>query len=436
MKPLCLLLLPVLLVSHVNAAEPTPDGTNAVPVAPILTLDALVAEVLDRNPELAFYRAEVAAAKGEQRTAKSLPNPELATSLGSKRAKDAAGNVLGEGASWSVALQQPFEWPGRLALRKAIASRQVALAELGLENFRAALAARARTLAFSVAVAQQQADAALEVSQRLQALADVVVQRDPAGVTPKLEQRIIEASAIVARKRATDALVAVRGVLNELNLLRGQPLASVIRLADSPLALPPAPDLGELLALARTNNFDLRQRVAELEQQGFRVDLAKNDRYPAVTVGPFLAGERAGDRERTVGVGVSFPLPLWNRNAGGIEVAQARRDQAQTALDVAQREVERKVSESFLHYSARVSELSRTRPDAAQDFRETADLADRHYRLGAVPLTTYIEMQKQYLEALEALLQTKQSALEASAQLHLLTGRSLDAPGVVPPAKD
>lgn len=436
MKPICLSLLSVLLVSNVNAAEPKPGDPSSAAASAPLTLDALVAEVLDKNPELAFYRAEIAAAKGEQRTATVLPNPELATSIGAKRAKDAVGNVLGEGAAWSVALQQPFEWPGRLALRKAIASRQVALAELGLDNFRNALAARARTLTFSVFVAQQQADAAREVSERLQALAEVVVQRDPAGVTPRLEQRIIEASAIVAQKRATDAHVAVRNVLIELNQLRGQPLANPLRIADTPLkfALPPDPEL--LLAAARTNNFELRQRVAELEQQGFRVDLAKNERYPAVTVGPFISGERAGDRERTVGVGVSFPLPLWNRNAGNIEVAQARREQAQTMLNVAQRDVERKVSESYLQYAARIHEITRTRPDAAQDFRETADLADRHYRLGAVPLATYIEMQKQYLEALEALLETKRSALEASEQLHLLTGRSLNSLNEIKPAKD
>lgn len=436
MKPICPFLLSVLLVSNVNAAELKPGGPNAAAASAPLTLDALVAEVLDKNPELAFYRAEIAAAKGEQRTATVLANPELATSIGAKRAKDAAGNVLGEGAAWSVALQQPFEWPGRLALRKAIASRQVALAELGLDNFRNSLASRARTLAFSVFVAQQQADAAREVSERLQALAEVVVQRDPAGVTPRLEQRIIEASALVAQKRATDAHVAVRNVLIELNQLRGQPLASPLRIAEPPLKFAPPPDPELLLAVARTNNFELRQRVAELEQQGFKVDLAKNERYPAVTVGPFISGERAGDRERTVGVGVSFPLPLWNRNVGNIEVAQARREQAQTALNVAQRDVERKVSETYLQYAARIHEITRTRPDAAQDFRETADLADRHYRLGAVPLAIYIEMQKQYLEALEALLDTQRSALEAGEQLHLLTGRSLNALSVVQPARD
>ncbi len=432
MKPIYPLVWSVLLVAKLNAAEPALGSTKAAP----LTLDALVTEVLERNPELAFYRAEIAAAKGEQRAATVLPNPELATSLGSKRAKDAAGNVLGEGAAWSVALQQPFEWPGRLALRKAIASRQVALAELGLENFRAALASRTRTLAFSVFVAQEQTDAAVEVAQRLQALAEVVVQRDPAGVTPRLEQRIIEAHALVARKRAVDAQVAARNVLIELNQLRGQPLGQTVRITEPPRRFTLPPPYEQVLAVARTNNFELRQRVAELEQQGFRVDLAKNERYPAVTVGPFLSGERAGDRERTVGVGVSFPLPLWNRNAGNIEVAQARRDQAQTVLDLAQREVERKVIEAYLQYAARVSEMSHTRPDAAQDFRETADLADRHYRLGAVPLATYIEMQKQYLEALEALLDTKRSALESSEQLHLLTGRSLNSLTEIKSAKD
>ena len=400
------------------------------------TMAALVAEVFDKNPELRFYEAEIAAAKGEQRAAKAVPNPELSVSGGLKRAKDIAGNVLGEGGAWTVALQQPFEWPGRLALRKAIADRQLALAELGLENFRASLAARVRTLAFGVFVAQQQADAANEVAVRLQALAEVVVQRDPAGVTPRLEQRIVEATAITAQKRAADAHVAVRNVLIELNQLRGRPLASPLRITDTPLKFVPPPDPERLLSAARTNNFELRQRVAELEQQGFRVDLAKNERYPAVTFGPFFNSEKSGDSQTIVGFNLSVPLPLWNRNTGSIEAAQARREQAQTALAVAQREVERKVSESFLQYTARVHALTRWRPDAAEDFRETADLADRHYRLGAVPLATYIEMQKQYLEALEALLETRRSALESGEQLHLLTGRSLDAHSAIQPRKD
>ena len=123
-----------------------------------------------------------------------------------------------------------------------------------------------------------------------------------------------------------------------------------------------------------------------------------------------------------ISVGVSFPLPLWNRNSASIEAAAARQMQAETSLLVAQREVERKVLEAAATYESKVREMGKWRGDAAEHFREAAELADRHYRLGAVPVSTYVELQKQYLEAVEGLLDTKKEALEAAARLELLTG--------------
>jgi hypothetical protein len=46
-----------------------------------------------------------------------------------------------------------------------------------------------------------------------------------------------------------------------------------------------------------------------------------------------------------------------------------------------------------------------------QKFREAADLADRHYRTGAVPIATYVELQNSYLDAVEALLDTQRETL-------------------------
>jgi cobalt-zinc-cadmium efflux system outer membrane protein len=57
-----------------------------------------------------------------------------------------------------------------------------------------------------------------------------------------------------------------------------------------------------------------------------------------------------------------------------------------------------------------------------QHFQEAAEVADRHYRLGAVPISTYVELQDKYLEAVEGLLDTKKEALEAGQNLELLTG--------------
>jgi cobalt-zinc-cadmium efflux system outer membrane protein len=100
-------------------------------------------------------------------------------------------------------------------------------------------------------------------------------------------------------------------------------------------------------------------------------------------------------------------------------------------LRVAQREVERRVTDHALALETQLAEMAQWRPDAAAQFREAAELADRHFRLGAVPVTIYVEMQMKYLDALEVLLATRHEALEHWQQLEVLVGRplaSLSAP--------
>lgn len=396
------------------------DEASPSPRDPVASIEALVAEVLASNPELNFYRAEVAVAKGERRGAAAWANPELSGQLGQKRVR--GGGLSDEGTAWAVSVQQTFEWPGRLSLRKAIANHQVHLAELGLAQFKAALGARTRTLAYNLFAAQEKMAAASEVAERFQQLREVLVQRDPAGLTPLLETRIIEATELTLKRRASEAEAATQAASFELNQLRGAPWTNTIRMETAQLGFNPPPAAESLLAAARTNNFELRMRQAELEQQGFKASLARNEGYPAFTVGPYFAQERAGEREQQIGVALSLPLPLWNRNRGGVETAEARRTQAETSLLVAQRNIERQVVEKARIYETKRREMAQWRADSAEEFRKAAELADRHYRLGAVPIATYVELQKQYLEAVEALLDTKREALEAAQSLEHLTG--------------
>jgi outer membrane protein, heavy metal efflux system len=401
-----------------EVAAAVTEGTNRV------ALEAVVADVLERNPELKFYTAEIAAAKGERRSAGTRANPEVSSEIGRKSVR--GGGLSDEGVAWSVSVQQPFEWPGRIPLRKAIANQQVKLAELGFAQFKAALAARARTLAYTLFAAQQKAAVAREVADRFAALREVLVQRDPAGLTPALELRIIESTELTIQRTASRESLEVDAALLELNQLRGQPLATPLAIAEPNLAFGAPPAAEGLLEAARTNNFELLTRKVELEQQGFKVALARKERFPTVSVGPFFSQERAGETENIVGLGVLIPVPLWNRNKGNVETAKAREIQAQTSMYVTQLEVERKVTEQRLRYETKLNEMAKWRPDSVAQFREAATLADRHYRLGAVPITTYVELQKQYLEAVEALLDTKREVLEAGQQLELLTGMPIN----------
>lgn len=408
-----------------HAAEKPTAAPKAGAATEQTTLDAVVADVLERNPESNFYNAEIAAAKGEARSAATWSNPELSTTVGDKRTS--GGGASAEGVAWSVTVKQTFEWPGRIPLRKAIANQQIQLAELGYAQFKVALVGRTRSAAFRLFAAQQKAVAAREVADRLHALRQVLVQRDPAGITPELELRIIEATEITLLRRASDASVAEQAVLLELNQLRGQPWQDALKIAPVDLAFTAAPEPDALLAAARANNFEIRMRQVELEQQGFKVELARNGAYPSFTVGPYFSQERAGDRERQVGIGISVPLPLWNRNEGSVETAAARQKQAETSMYMTQRNVERQVVEKALVYRTKLAEMAKWRPESVAEFRKSAALADRHYRLGAVPIATYVELQKQYLEAVDALLETRREALDAAQELQLLTGLSINA---------
>lgn len=398
-------------------------GAEGVPVRATtnsITMAALAAEVVKFNPEVNYYRDEIGVAKGERRLAGAPANPEVSTTLGQKSVS--SGGLNAEGLAWSVSVQQPLEWPGRLSLRKAIANHQIQLAELGLARFQGLIGSRARLLAYQLFSAQEKATAAREVAERLQQLREVLVQRDPTGLTPMLETRIIEATELTLKRRSSEAELLEQSALLELNQLRGAPWTQSIHVEQPKFIFSAAPESGRLLAAAQTNNFELQMRRVELEQQGFRVSLAQNENHSGFTVGPYLSQASSGDREQQIGIAFSVPLPLWKGKKGSVETATARQRQAETLMAVAERNVTRQILEKAKVYQTKIAEMASWRPDSVEQFRAAATLADRHYRLGAVPIATYVELQKQYLEAIEALLDTKREALEAAQELQGLTG--------------
>src|SRR4030095_13281313 len=80
------------------------------------TPEALVKQALQRNPELNFFVAEIAAAKGAVRTAGAFRNPELNSEVGYKNSRDNSGGATGDGAIVALSLSQTVEYPGRIAL--------------------------------------------------------------------------------------------------------------------------------------------------------------------------------------------------------------------------------------------------------------------------------------------------------------------------------
>ena len=391
--------------------------------ATAVSLDRLVEDVVANNPERQFYQRQIETAKVERSAAGRLADPDIVVEFGERRASDpTTGALLGDGATYAVSVVQPIEFGGRIALRRAIAERQIGLATLGLQQFDATLAARARSLGYGLFAADEKAAAARTVAARMRTLARIIVSRDPAGPAPRLEAASLEAIAISAERTAATADAEANSILYELNQLRGAAFGARIRIVRPDTSLPDLPSGAALAASADANNFELKALRAQFEQQGLRVDLARKARIPVVSVGPYYDHARSDIRETNYGVRLSTTLPLWNRQAGEVAAEQGKQAQANATLLNAQRRISREVFDQSAQYEAKRAALIKWADRTPGSFAEVAAEADRNYRLGAIPLTTYTQLQQAYIEATNAVLDTRREAIEALLQLRALNG--------------
>lgn len=388
-----------------------------------ISLDSLARDVVANNPERQYYQRQIETAQVQRRAAGRWADPEAVVEFGQRRENDpATGAPLGDGPAYAVSIVQPIEFGGRIALRRAIAERQIDLARIGLQQFDATLTARARTLGYGLFAADQKASAARSVAARMRTLARVIVSRDPAGPAPRLEAASLQASAISAERSAASADAEANSMLYELNQLRSAPFAQRIRIIRPDMQLPDLPPDAMLAANANENNFELKSLRAQFEQQGLQVDLARKSRIPTVSVGPYFDRERSNQTETNYGMRLSTTLPLWNRQAGDVAAEQGKQAEADATLINAERRIARDVFDQTAQYQAKRRALARWDEESPQQFAQAAEEADRNYRLGAIPLTTYSQMQQSYIDATNAMLDTRREAIEALLQLRALNG--------------
>jgi outer membrane protein TolC len=84
-------------------------------------------------------------------------------------------------------------------------------------------------------------------------------------------------------------------------------------------------DAESLFARARARRLDLRALEAGYDSQEATTRKAVMDQFPNLQLTVTRAQDTTGNQ--TLGPSVNFTLPVWNRNAGGIAIARATRDQ-------------------------------------------------------------------------------------------------------------
>jgi cobalt-zinc-cadmium efflux system outer membrane protein len=393
----------VLAVSAEPGAELPPASA---PVGAISLADALAA-ALKGSPALATQALEIRRREARALQAGKLPNP-----IASLQAEDFVGPSQKKSLGYqqtTLSLAQLVELGGKRGARRRLADRDRDLATWDFEAQRVAVLADT-TKAFLVVLTLQErkhllGDLETIAAEMLRSVASTVragavspVEEDRAHVN--LDRVRLEVAQVDDELDAARAMLAASW---------GQPRASFEVATGDLWALPPIPGIEALLesadespALARWN--------AEIAQREAALSLERAARIPNVEVS--LAGRHhpLGNVGGVV-AGFTVPVPVFDRNQGGIlaarhELARARTEQQRSDVSVRSSIV---ASHDAIAIANRNVETLRDQiiPRAGRVFEQTR----RGYATG---LFRYVEV----LDAERTLFSARRELLDAVAALH------------------
>ncbi|MBI5381423.1 MAG: TolC family protein [Opitutae bacterium] len=307
-------------------------GAEAVPP---LTLDAAVQLALATSPELRAADGRIAAALGRADQSRRWANPELTL--------NADDWPTGRGgfseAKKLVGLSQAVPFPGKKRLDRQLGVADVRTAEAEVAQHRLELIREVKGAFFQVLAARQRVAVAAELTAVATASADTARKRVAAGAAPDQELLRAEIALELARNEAASLAREADSARQTLATLLGR-----AELADTAIAGALA-DTVDLSILDRTPARDAAHpSLAIARSARDRAELAlrraRLEPYPDVTMA--VAGGRDGaSGTSVVQLGLSVPLPLFDRSKGRKQEATAQVAIADAELTTATRKLAR-----------------------------------------------------------------------------------------------
>jgi outer membrane protein, heavy metal efflux system len=333
------------------AAGALPAAVTEILAAEPLGLREVLRHVEAASPELAAVGQFRAGAEAETLTARAYPNPDLDLGTGPWRSR--IGGATGTASS--VGINQLIELPSVRSARADASQAGLSAASAQVDAVRLAVGYQARTAFFEMLRRQEEERLAME-SVRLLADIRVKVQtRVEVGEAPRFELVRAESEALAAQNTAAAATLRVEEARAVLRRLAGDALPPVFVARGTLPPLPEAPPLAVLVPQVLAAHPQLKVASAEAERARSRLQLERSLRNPQ----PTLRAIGSSDPEsRQAMVGISIPLPLWNRREGPIAQAQASIGYATAQVEAQRAQLLRELDSAYARLGVSQRQIS------------------------------------------------------------------------------
>jgi cobalt-zinc-cadmium efflux system outer membrane protein len=367
-----LLLICLTLASTMEAQTGAEQVASAnPPVSRVLSLAEAKKTAFQRNWDLLAAKNGMNVAAAQLIVAREFPNPTLSLSTARIDAHGVGNSTPSGNGLWNrsydtiAAISQLVEIGGKRADRRASARAGIAGARARFFDARRFLNQGVTKAYVAALLAENNVQILNDSARSLRHEADIATARFKAGDISDADKKQIENNADVFELQAKSAAAAAVEARIEVEILMG---------LDQPKGdWKPADSLEQLAGAVPQQNKpafggarpDVLAAEADLRKSKVDVKLQKTIRIPDPTFSVQVEHNPPGPPgPETVGIGVSFPLPIWNRNGGAIKAAEAAASQSAFALakvkaqvlsDIANAEVGyQEASERFQRYQNQI----------------------------------------------------------------------------------
>jgi cobalt-zinc-cadmium efflux system outer membrane protein len=395
----------MLLPPQLSAAASEPAKADA-PMPPVLRLslnDAL-ALFLRQNLDLIMTGFGIESARGQQITARLFPNPVL--SIG------AVGSyTIGLARSGQIYpnIQQLFEMAGKRGYRIESAGFGAQSAEANFEDAIRQLGFTVKDAYYRVQLAQRRLALAEENRDRFARILEVNSIRFKKGYIAEVDLIRIRLQVVDFHAQVIQAIQEADAARTDLRVLLSLTPATDLLLTTELDYHRVEPDIETLRTVAKDIRPDIRVKRLTQSQRMADLKLAKAYRYPDVTIGGGIAlqGPQGPDNPQQLGFNLGVPLPLFNRNQGGIAQAEVSVQAAEADLRKTLILVESQVDIAYrnLIQSRRLVEAYRA--GVLEDARLTLTIVEKAYERGGATILDLLDaartsrtIQQNYIETL------------------------------------
>jgi outer membrane protein TolC len=361
-----------------------------------LSVDALVEQVLARNPTLAQMIAAWQAASARYPQVTSLEDPMFGATVGPGTI---ASDDHGLEFAYRLEISQKLPYPGKLRLRGENALAEASAAGRDVDDMRLQLIESARTAFYDYFLVDRALavnDESLELLRRLRKNAQI---RYETGLVP--EQDVDQADVEIGKEQDRRL---------ELEQMRQVAIARINTLMhlppDSPLPPPPKqlqaagelPDAKALGATALARRPDLQALADRIAAEEAALGLAHKEFYPDFE--PFLMYDRfmgnvSDNRDLATMAGVRLNLPLYTgRRWGAVAESEARLAQRRAELAKQTDQVNFQVQEAYARVQRSDQSVRLYEKTILPASQKNVKSAEAAYTTGKIPFLSLIEAQR------------------------------------------